>query len=137
MGPGRGNSSNVQLGKHPGQGENVRAPRELGTLGLQVGAKALLAQLQLLQQVRQHVLHHLAAGAHGHHVLRLHRRRDDLQLGEGRGSRNAESQLPKQAAREVPGMQRWPPLQWVGLQLQAACGVFGRRQRGGRWVTLM
>ena len=30
------------------------SPRELGALGFQVGAQALLAELELLQQVRQH-----------------------------------------------------------------------------------
>ena len=43
-------------------------PWELGALGLEVGRQRLLAQLQLLKQVRQHRPQRLIAAAHRDHI---------------------------------------------------------------------
>ncbi len=46
-------------------------PWEFGAFCLQVGGQRFLAQLQLLQQVRQHRPQELIAAAHGDHVARV------------------------------------------------------------------
>jgi hypothetical protein len=63
----------------------ISAPRELCTLSFQVSTETLLAQLQLLQQVWQHVFHQLTASACGNHVGVLNGGCDNLQQKERQG----------------------------------------------------
>ena len=66
---------NLQQG---GVGDKVE-PGELSPFGFQIGRQGLLTELQLLQQVRQHGLHHVIAKAGRDHILGFNSIQHNLQ----------------------------------------------------------
>ena len=124
----------------------------------QVGGQALLRELQLLQQVRQHGAQQLRAHARVHHVERLARVRHHLGAGRGGGAGRGEggggavsavkagvaaaAQLGQQTSTDRPASPAAAPLPQPPaprlhealVDVGKALGLRGQLHRVGYWA---